>query len=72
MSNKSIHIKTEIVNGKCPHCVQDTILISLTSDIFRCTLCENAIEQKINGKISYIPIATSKNPPVLKISDGET
>ena len=47
--------KTEIVNGKCPHCNFNVVLISLASDHFRCTTCGSDLEQKINGKISYMP-----------------
>jgi ribosomal protein L37AE/L43A len=59
MSNKTIHFKTEIVNGLCPECDEDTILISISSDIFQCTRCDHKLEQKINGKISYIPVVTN-------------
>ncbi len=51
--------KTEIVNGKCPNCNFDVVLISLASDHFRCTTCGSDLEQKINGKITYIPAMTS-------------
>ena len=51
--------KTEIVNGRCPHCNFDVILVSLASDHFRCTTCGSDLEQKINGKITYIPAMTS-------------
>ena len=66
--------KTEIVNGKCPHCNFDVVLISLASDHFRCTTCGSDLEQKINGKISYIPIVASnqKNKMKLEINlDGQ-
>ena len=41
--------KTEIVNGRCPHCNFNVVLISLASDHFRCTTCGTDLEQKING-----------------------
>jgi len=66
--------KTEIVNGKCPNCNFDVVLISLASDHFRCTTCGSDLEQKINGKISYIPIVASnqKNKMKLEINiDGQ-
>ena len=49
---ESTIFKTEIVNGKCPNCNFDVVLISLASDHFRCTTCGSDLEQKINGKIS--------------------
>ena len=71
---ESTIFKTEIVNGKCPHCNFNVVLISLASDHFRCTTCGSDLEQKINGKISYIPIVASnqKNKMKLEINiDGQ-
>ena len=50
-----INIKTEIVNGTCPTCSLDTILVSITRDHFRCITCGSDLRQHVNGKISYIP-----------------
>ena len=58
MKSKTI-FKTEIVNGICPTCEQHSVLVSLVSDYFRCTICGIDLEQKINGKISYIPVMNS-------------
>ena len=65
--------KTEIVNGRCPHCNFDVILVSLASDHFRCTTCGTDLEQKVNGKISYIPAMSSleKDNIRLEIKDGQ-
>ena len=53
--------KTEIVNGLCPACNFNVVLVSLANDHFRCTTCGSDLEQKINGKISYMPHVTSKD-----------
>ena len=66
--------KTELVNGVCPECNFDVVLVSLANDHFRCTTCGSDLEQKINGKISYIPIVASnqKNKMKLEINiDGQ-
>jgi uncharacterized protein (DUF983 family) len=55
MFGKKIKIETEIVNGVCPVCNQDSLLISIVKNAFRCTMCGYDLEQRINGKISYIP-----------------
>ena len=55
----NIDLKTEVVNGVCPTCAQDTILISVTRDFFRCITCGSDLKQHINGKISYIPNITN-------------
>ena len=50
-----VEINTQVVNGKCPYCTTDGIFISLHKTIYRCVTCGSDIEQKVNGKISYIP-----------------
>ena len=55
----NINLKAEIVNGKCPTCEQETLLVSLTSELFRCITCGADLRQHINCKISYIPHVNS-------------
>ena len=55
----NINLKAEIVNGKCPTCDQETLLVSLTPELFRCITCGSDLRQHINGKISYIPHVNS-------------
>ena len=50
-----VEISTQVVNGKCPYCTTDGIFISLHKTIYWCVTCGSDIEQKVNGKISYIP-----------------
>ena len=52
---KHIKLHTEITHGMCPNCGEYSALISLAKDFFRCTTCGFDLEQKVNGKISYIP-----------------
>ena len=52
-------IKAELINGTCPNCEHKVVFISLCKDFFRCTVCGIDLEQKINGKISYIPAGTN-------------
>ena len=52
----NFQISAEIVNGSCPHCRRETILVSLwTNYIYRCMTCGEDVKQQVNGKISYIP-----------------
>ena len=52
----NLQIDTEIVNGNCPHCRHDTVLVSIwTNCIYRCMTCGFDVKQLVNGKISYIP-----------------
>ena len=62
-----VEINTQIVNGKCPFCTTDGIFVSLHPTIFRCITCGSDVEQKINGKISYIPAGRK-----ITLKEGET
>ena len=48
--------KAKMVDGVCPHCQEHALLIGIVNDYFRCLTCGGDIEQKVNGKISYLPI----------------
>ena len=66
--------KTEIVNGLWPACNFQVVLVSLANDHFRCTTCGSDLEQKINGKISYIPIMSNNEKDKIRLEatrDGE-
>ena len=55
----NLQINAEIVNGNCPHCRHDTVLVSIwTNCIYRCMTCGFDVKQLVNGKISYIPHVT--------------
>ena len=53
-------ITAEIVNGKCPTCDEFTMLVGLTATVYRCMNCGTDLEQHVNGKISYLPVMTSR------------
>jgi|TARA_X000001388_G_scaffold4235_1_gene2935 DNA-directed RNA polymerase subunit RPC12/RpoP len=61
-------LKAEIVNGTCPTCDQKTLLVSLTPEFYRCITCGADLEQKINGKISYIPHVNKPKDIKLEVS----
>jgi len=73
MTEKNFKITAEIVNGICPTCDEYTPLVGITKQFFRCLTCGSDLEQKVNGKISYIPHLTSKSlmSDVEKYFDGE-
>jgi|TARA_Y100000361_G_scaffold130359_1_gene126335 ribosomal protein S27E len=56
----SVRFNAEIVNGKCPTCDEHTMLVSIACDYYRCVTCGSDLQQHINGKISYLPILSSK------------
>jgi ribosomal protein L37AE/L43A len=53
-----IEINAQVVSGKCPLCESDGLLVSIHKAIFRCMHCGSDIEQKVNGKISYMPLGS--------------
>ena len=54
-------IQAEVVNGNCPTCRELTMLVSLTPELFRCMNCGADLQQHVNGKISYLPVMTSRD-----------
>ena len=57
--SSSLQIDAEIVNGTCPHCKHNTVLVSVwTNSVYRCMTCGFDVKQLVNGKISYIPHVT--------------
>jgi len=50
----------QVTSGICPTCTEPSMFVSLTPEIFRCVTCGADYRQRINGKISYIPITSSK------------
>ena len=67
-----IKFTPEVVNGLCPTCDENTLLVSLTRDKYRCITCGTDLEQHINGKISYIPMNTKPiNQKINGIKDWE-
>ena len=53
---RGVEVNAQVVNGRCPFCHIDGILVSVYKTVFRCITCGGDIEQKVNGKISYIPL----------------
>ena len=51
-----VEINAQVVNGNCPFCHTNSILVSIYKTVFRCITCGSDIEQKVNGKIAYIPL----------------
>ena len=60
MKKENINLQAQVVNGECPTCHEITVLVGLTHDFYRCMNCGADLEQHINGKISYLPVMTSR------------
>jgi len=49
-------VSAEVVHGQCPTCDEDTMLVGLTNELYRCMNCGADLRQHVNGKISYLPV----------------
>ena len=71
---KNFNLKAEVTNGECPLCNESTVFVSIYQNVYRCMACGADTEQKVNGVISYMPLAISGVGPVPEIklvdSDG--
>jgi len=63
-----VRLQTEVVNGVCPTCNQNGILVSLFKSHYRCVSCGSDLEQKVNGVISYIPMG---NPNAIMVLEKD-
>ena len=66
-------VSAEVVKGKCPTCDEDTMLVGLTNELYRCMNCGSDLQQHVNGKITYLPILScpeDKTAVVKQWKDG--
>ena len=52
-------VSAEVVKGICPTCEEDTTLVGLTPEVYRCMNCGADLQQHVNGKITYLPIIST-------------
>ena len=69
MTEKNFKVTAEVVNGKCPTCNEFTMLVGLDKAFYRCMTCGTDLEQHVNGKISYLPILTSRKDGKLFVKE---
>ncbi len=46
----------DTVHGSCPHCEEDTLLVAVVSDFYKCTNCGEETRQYVNGSIKYLKL----------------
>ena len=49
----------DTVHGFCEQCEEETILIAIVQDYYRCTNCGHDTRQHINGSIRYLKLTES-------------
>ena len=74
MSDKKILIKAfnniDTVQGVCENCEEETILVGIVTEFYRCTNCGSDTKQHINGSIRYLQLS-EKDKNWLKEKYGE-
>ena len=70
---KGFNLKAEVTNGECPLCEASTVFVSIYQNIYRCMSCGGDTEQKVNGSIRFMPVATAGigKKPVMKLMDED-
>ena len=66
--------KIDTVMGTCSECEEDTVLVAIVSDYYRCTNCGFDNRQHVNGKISYLKLTESDKTylrAVAKLNNGK-
>tara|TARA_S200002703_G_scaffold121421_1_gene107283 strand:- start:20 stop:271 length:252 start_codon:yes stop_codon:yes gene_type:complete len=56
MINDKFLDKIDTVHGHCPECGDETILIAIVTDYYRCTSCGEDTRQYVNGSIKYLKL----------------
>ena len=46
----------DTVSGTCPHCRENTLLVAVVTDYYRCTTCGEDTRQYVNGSIKYLKV----------------
>ena len=63
LSDKKILIKAfnsiDTVQGVCENCEEESILVGIVTDYYRCTNCGADTRQHINGCIRYLQLEES-------------
>ena len=44
------------VSGTCPECDEDTLLVAIVTDYYKCCSCGSETKQYVNGSIKYLKI----------------
>ena len=61
IENKTIKMFQNIdtVHGYCEECQEESILVAIVTDFYRCTNCGHDTKQHINGRIRYLKLTES-------------
>ena len=60
----------DTVHGVCEECNEDTILVAIVTDYYRCTNCGSDTRQHVNGSIRYLKLS-ERDKEYIKKNDSE-
>jgi hypothetical protein len=46
----------DTVHGVCPHCHEETLLVAVVTDFYKCSMCGEETKQYVNGSIKYLKL----------------
>ena len=72
LSDKTFKIfaRIDTVHGYCEECEEETILVAIVSEYYRCTHCGADTKQYINGSIKYLKLEESDKEWLRKQKDS--
>ena len=59
MKTIKIFNKIDTVHGFCEECQEDSVLVAIITDYYRCTNCGHDTKHHINGRIRYMQLTES-------------
>ena len=48
----------DTVHGYCQHCEDESILVAIVKNYYRCTACGEDTKQYVNGSIKYLKLTS--------------
>ena len=61
----------DTVHGHCEECKEDSILVAIVSEFYRCTNCGEDTRQHINGSIRYLQLSERDKEWLKQYNDGK-
>ena len=51
--------RIDTVHGHCEYCQEESIMVAIVNEFYRCTNCGEDTKQHINGRIRYMQLTDS-------------
>ena len=59
MKQIKLFSKIDTVQGHCEYCQEESIMVAIVNEFYRCTNCGEDTKQHINGRIRYMQLTDS-------------